>query len=100
MSMITPGEIRRRQKLLAKPDRYCTKCDTEIRAPAWKWIVGLTVTAVIALIVWQFGWLIIIPFGPIGNLLDAGLRKWRQADYQRGYKAGLVESNNRSIHQP
>ena len=95
---LTPDMVRRLNEHRRKPERYCTKCDTELRSPAWKWMLGLSATAVVALIAWEFGWLLIIPFGPIGSLLDAGLRKLRRADYRRGYEAGLAAAEKNGGH--
>ena len=75
--------------------RFCQKCGTEIRAPAWKWIAGLSVTiAVLVTALTTIGWILWLPFGPVGEILDIGLRKWRRKDYETGYQQGYLAGMN------
>ena len=72
--------------------RFCERCGTELRAPAWKWIAGLSVTiAVLVIALITIGWILWLPFGPVGEILDMGMRKLRRKDHQAGYLEGYQQ---------
>ena len=73
-----------------KDERFCPTCETELNPPKRNWLIGLGITlAVLGTCLVGFGFLLWLPFGPLGTLWDRFFRWWRRTDYNRGWNAGV-----------